>query len=162
MTPTLEFSGRPSHFQPPGDRIQPPSAYFGADTGNHYNYFRDYAPDIGRYVTSDPIGLKGGLNTYSYVNDSPLTRLDVFGLDDSHGGGGGGDGGGGPPCKVIEIPSGIYGNPLPVPRGGHLYLWYCVWICITQTCPAKVEVTAGHIVAGEMGCPSRPPKGLRK
>ena len=30
------------------------------ETGKHYNYFRDYDPAVGRYVTSDPIGLRGG------------------------------------------------------------------------------------------------------
>lgn len=47
----------------------------------HYNYFRDYDPAIGRYIESDPIGLKGGLNTYGYVNGVPLTRFDRYGLE---------------------------------------------------------------------------------
>lgn len=57
-----------------------PGQYFDAETGNHYNYFRDYSPEIGRYVESDPIGLRGGLNTYGYVTSDPLTLTDPFGL----------------------------------------------------------------------------------
>ena len=47
----------------------------------HYNYFRDYSPDIGRYIESDPIGLEAGPNTFSYTLNNPLTWSDSFGLD---------------------------------------------------------------------------------
>jgi hypothetical protein len=45
-----------------------------------YNYFRDYDPTIGRYIESDPIGLRGGKNTYGYVRGSPLGAKDPRGL----------------------------------------------------------------------------------
>jgi RHS repeat-associated protein len=57
-----------------------PGQYFDAETGMHYNYFRDYEPTIGRYVQSDPIGLRGGINRFAYAFLAPLTRLDRFGL----------------------------------------------------------------------------------
>jgi RHS repeat-associated protein len=46
----------------------------------HYNYFRDYDPAVGRYVESDPIGLEGGIGTYSYVDNSPAELSDPTGL----------------------------------------------------------------------------------
>jgi RHS repeat-associated protein len=46
----------------------------------HYNYFRDYDPTVGRYVESDPIGLKGGIGTYSYSNANPIQEYDHLGL----------------------------------------------------------------------------------
>src|SRR5688572_30423088 len=50
---------------------------------NHYNYFRDYDPAIGRYVQSDPIGLRGGMNTYGYVDANPVRGSDRLGLANS-------------------------------------------------------------------------------
>jgi uncharacterized protein RhaS with RHS repeats len=46
----------------------------------HYNYFRDYDPSIGRYIESDPIGLAGGINTFGYVFAQPLWLIDADGL----------------------------------------------------------------------------------
>ena len=46
----------------------------------YQNMQRDYDPAIGRYVESDPIGLRGGNNTYVYGLANPLTNCDVSGL----------------------------------------------------------------------------------
>lgn len=48
--------------------------------GVSYNYYRDYLPGWGRYLESDPIGLDGGLNTYSYAGANPLLYADPLGL----------------------------------------------------------------------------------
>lgn len=54
--------------------------YEESDTGYYYNYYRDYDPTLGRYIQSDPIGLAGGLNTYTYVGGKPIRFIDPFGL----------------------------------------------------------------------------------
>jgi len=46
----------------------------------HYNYFRDYEAGTGRYIESDPIGLRGGLATFGYVSSRPLRWKDPDGL----------------------------------------------------------------------------------
>ena len=58
-----------------------PGQYADSETGLNNNYFRDYDPTTGRYIESDPIGLKGGsASTFIYVANTPLSKSDPFGL----------------------------------------------------------------------------------
>ena len=59
-----------------------PGQYHDAEAALSYNYRRTYDPALGRYLQSDPIGLAGGLNTYSYVGGNPVMRIDPYGLTD--------------------------------------------------------------------------------
>jgi RHS repeat-associated protein len=57
-----------------------PGQYFDVETGLSNNVHRDYDSSVGRYIESDPIGLRAGPNTYSYVGGSPLADTDPLGL----------------------------------------------------------------------------------
>jgi RHS repeat-associated protein len=59
--------------------------YYDNESGLHYNRFRYYDPDIGKYVATDPLGLLGGTNSFSYASN-PASMVDPLGLS---------------PCKTI-------------------------------------------------------------
>jgi RHS repeat-associated protein len=58
--------------------VVPNSAWTSVET--HYNYFRDYDPQTGRYIESDPTELHSVPNTYAYVSNSPIGNTDPWGL----------------------------------------------------------------------------------
>ncbi|RKZ76021.1 MAG: hypothetical protein DRR16_30755, partial [Candidatus Parabeggiatoa sp. nov. 3] len=59
--------------------IRFPGQWFDEESGLHYNRFRYYDPQTGRFISPDPIGYKGGLNTYWYANN-PVNWMDILGL----------------------------------------------------------------------------------
>ncbi|WP_281287701.1 RHS repeat-associated core domain-containing protein [Geobacter argillaceus] len=55
------------------------------ETGLYYLRYRYYDPMDGRFISRDPIGFRGGINLYSYVQNNPINFIDPLGLAPSHG-----------------------------------------------------------------------------
>ncbi|MBB5881286.1 RHS repeat-associated protein [Xanthomonas arboricola] len=62
-----------------------PGQRFDAAAGLNQNIHREYESGTGRYSQSDPVGLSGGISTFSYVAAMPLTSIDPFGLAPNQG-----------------------------------------------------------------------------
>ncbi|MCV8527348.1 RHS repeat protein, partial [Escherichia coli] len=68
----------PHHLQ---QLIRLPGQQYDEESGLYYNRHRYYDPLLGRYITQDPIGLKGGWNFYQYPLN-PVINVDPQGLVD--------------------------------------------------------------------------------
>lgn len=70
INPEDEVAFQPLRFQ---------GQYYDKETGLHYNRFRYYDPDVGRFTTQDPIGILGSDNFYAYA-PNPMGWVDPLGL----------------------------------------------------------------------------------
>ncbi len=57
-----------------------PGQYFDSETGLHYNMWRYYDPEMGRFLRKDPVGLRGGVNLFLYALNNSVNNEDPFGL----------------------------------------------------------------------------------
>ncbi len=69
---------------PQGDRqeqnLRFQGQYLDRETGLHYNTFRYYDADVGRFISPDPIGLAGGINLGRYA-PNPINWIDPWGWE---------------------------------------------------------------------------------
>ncbi|WP_183701993.1 RHS repeat-associated core domain-containing protein, partial [Marinobacter oulmenensis] len=77
----MAFGKAPLFITKISNNLRFPGQYFDQETEFYHNYFRDYDPTLGRYIQFDPIGLKGGVNGYSYTYNNPINYSDPYGLN---------------------------------------------------------------------------------
>ena len=77
MAPNEDVDGNGTYFE---FNLRFPGQWFDKETALFHNGFRDYNPNAGRYMQSDPLGLEAGFNTYSYVRSNPFRAVDPYGL----------------------------------------------------------------------------------
>lgn len=53
---------------------------YDGETGLYFYKARYYSPQLGRFLSHDPIGYRDNLNMYAYVNNDPLNYVDPTGM----------------------------------------------------------------------------------
>ncbi|PRY57576.1 RHS repeat-associated protein [Vreelandella songnenensis] len=122
------------------------------ESGLYYNRHRYYDPQQGRYISQDPIGLRGGTNLYGYVVN-PMEAVDPLGLFDRPGDIDQSRRQGRRPSDQSSRPRGRTGNPYsrfpPAPRSNleKVGNWGLnkVWDKVTGGI-SKIETATGAIV----------------
>jgi uncharacterized protein RhaS with RHS repeats len=105
-------------------------------------HYRAYNPELGRWISRDPIGEKAGVNLYQDVQNDPINRVDPLGLlDFRYYGNWGGPGWTGGQWRAYEnlTPPDIANLAPPVDAQDHCYMVHD--ICYSQ-CRAKNGCTA--------------------
>jgi RHS repeat-associated protein len=87
---TYEYDiyGKPSIYDENGDPMATPMApflftghYWDADTGLYLTMYRAYSPELGRWLTRDPIDFNAGdVNLYRYTENDSINNMDYLGL----------------------------------------------------------------------------------
>ena len=80
MTDNTVSSGRFASKSPAARHYTYTGREWDKETGLYYYRARYYDPMEGRFISKDPIGFKGGINLYGYVDNNPINRTDPEGL----------------------------------------------------------------------------------
>jgi RHS repeat-associated protein len=120
-------------------RIQPPvlGPVLLPETGLYYNYFRDYDPQTGRYLESDPVGLAAGVNTYAYALANPISFEDPLGTNVTM------------TCRPLSLVAKLGAS---IPRHCGVVVWH--W---SQDCPPKKIIDRQFSLAGYTQRPTLDP-----
>ncbi len=140
-----------------------PGQYYDSETNLHYNWNRYYDPQLGRYITSDPIGLKAGFNTYSYVAQGPLNRFDFNGLESVPSPGIPAPGYGALPEPTPLLPPAPPGFPpvtkCPTPPADYSYVSEEIMFYYGETCWVVIDPDTGeeHTICERSGANNTQP-----